>query len=83
MKHKFREENGVGILELCGRLMGESEDLKIINMIDSFVEKGLVNVEWTNSRRVGICMTGRETLRKNNGDLRMAGMCDKVIDILK
>ncbi|UCD17699.1 MAG: STAS domain-containing protein [Candidatus Zixiibacteriota bacterium] len=90
MKHTFREENGIGILELHGKLMGESEDLKLINMIDKFAEDNIVNVvmdfsrvEWTNSRGVGICMTGKETLEKHGGKLKMAGMCDKVTDIFK
>ena len=90
MKHSFRQEDGNGILELQGKLMGESEDLKIINMIDDFAKDGIINivvdfskVEWTNSRGVGICMSGREALQNAGGDLRLAGMCEKVSSIFE
>jgi anti-sigma B factor antagonist len=90
MKHNFREENGVGIFELQGKLMGESDDLKLINIIEEHAKNGLINivmdfskVQWTNSRGVGICMSGRESLQKKGGDLRLAGLCDKVMSIFK
>jgi len=90
MKHTYRKQNGIGVLELHGKVMGESDDLKIINMVDDFVKDGVVNlifdftdVEWTNSRGVGICMACRETLEKHGGKLKLAGMCEKVTDIFK
>jgi len=90
MKHSFRKENGIGIFELQGKLMGESDDLKLINEIEKFAEDGVVNiimdftnVQWTNSRGVGICMAARDTLVGKDGDLRIAGMCEKVLSIFR
>lgn len=90
MKHVFRTEQGIGIFELQGKLMGESDDLKIINKIEEYAEDGIINiildfsnVQWTNSRGVGICMSARDTLQSKGGDLRIAGMCEKVLSIFK
>ncbi len=88
MKHAYREEDGVGIFALKGKLMGESDDLELIKMFDEVVDKGTCNavldfsdVLWSNSKGVGICMTGQEIFRSKGGDLRLACLCEKVSHI--
>ncbi|MCP4704154.1 MAG: STAS domain-containing protein [candidate division Zixibacteria bacterium] len=90
MKHGFRSEHGIGIFELHGKLMGESDDLKLINEIEKYAEEGTINiimdfadVEWTNSRGVGVCISAREILQKKGGDLRLSGLGEKVLSIFK
>jgi len=90
MKHGFRKERGIGIFEMQGKLMGESDDLKLINKIEKYANDGLINivmdfsdVKWTNSRGVGICISAKDALQSKGGDLRLAGMCEKVRSIFQ
>lgn len=88
MKHAYRTVGKVAVVELNGKLMGESDDLKLIEMFDKLIAKDIINivmdftnVEWTNSRGVGICLTGREACKQHGGELKIAGAHDKVLKI--
>ena len=88
MKHSYRTTGSVAVVELNGKLMGESDDLKLIDMIDKLIAENYVNivmdfsgVEWTNSRGVGICLTGRDACKQSGGELIIAGARDKVLKI--
>lgn len=80
MKHTHREENGVIILQLGDKIMGDIEDNQLVNMVHEFVDQGksrvvmdFTGVKWLNSRGLGICITCLTTLRGAKGDLRLAG----------
>lgn len=88
MKHTYRTVGNVAIIELNGKLMGESDDLKLIEMFDKLITEDCINiimdfsnVEWTNSRGVGICLTGRDVCKQHGGNLKIAGAHDKVLKI--
>ncbi len=88
MKHSYRTVGNVAVVELNGKLMGESDDLKLIDMFDKLIAENYLNivmdfsgVEWTNSRGVGICLTGRDACKQHGGELIIAGARDKVLKI--
>lgn len=88
-KHTTREENGVTILQLSGRIMGDTEDTALFNVVYDLADQGkinvvidLCNVEWMNSKGLGICISGATTLRNRGGDLKLACASEKVESLL-
>ncbi len=89
MKHTFREDNGVVILELNGKIMGEPSDDTLVKLVYDFVEKNkkwvvidFSNVDWMNSRGLGLCISIATTLRNRDGDLKLACLSEKVESLL-
>lgn len=89
-KHAIREENGVVILRLSGKIMGGPDDTPIVKMIYDLADEGKINVvidfcdvEWMNSRGLGICIAGATTLRNRGGDLKLACTSGKVKMLLE
>ncbi len=85
MKHTIREEDGVIVIALEGKIMGEPLDTALINMVDKYVQQNKVNavmdysrVAWINSMGLGICITILTSLRNRGGDLRLACVTEKV-----
>ncbi len=85
MKHTVREENGVIVIVLEGKIMGEPLDTALINMVDKYVKENKVNavmdfsrVDWINSMALGICITILTTLRGRGGDLKLVCVPEKV-----
>jgi len=91
MAHTSREENGIVIFELEGKIMGTQHDNYLIldkvyeytkenkfNMVFDFS-----NVDWMNSRGIGICITTATALRNRDGDLKMARLNENVESLLK
>jgi len=84
MKHAVREENGVIVIVLEGKIMGEPLDTALINMVDKHIKENKVNavmdfskVLWMNSMALGICISILTTLRGRGGDLRLACVSEK------
>lgn len=85
MQHVFREQDGVTVVELRGKMMGVPDDTPLLARFSELAEAGKVRlvldfsaVEHMNSRGLGICVSGVMTLRKREGDLRLACLPDKV-----
>jgi anti-sigma B factor antagonist len=88
-KHTTREEGNVVILVLNGRIMGDTEDTALFNLIPELADEGKINivmdfcnVEWMNSKGLGICISGATTLRNRGGDLKLACTSEKVESLL-
>jgi len=88
-KHTTRDEGNVVILELNGRIMGDTEDTALFNLIPDLADEGKINivmdfcnVEWMNSKGLGICISGATTLRNRGGDLKLACTSEKVESLL-
>ncbi|UCD94118.1 MAG: STAS domain-containing protein [Candidatus Zixiibacteriota bacterium] len=88
-KHTFREVNDIIVLELSGKIMGGTEDTTLVNQIYEFADQNKTKVvidfsevEWMNSRGLGICICGATTLRNRGGDLRLARPSEKVAMLL-
>ena len=89
MAHTFREENGVIILELEGKMMGTPQDTSLVNRVNEYIEQGNLkfvfdfsNVEWINSRGLGLCITVYTSLSNKGGGFKLACLNDKVEDFL-
>jgi anti-anti-sigma factor len=89
MELKHREEDGVQIMELAGKIMGGPEETRIIDTINQFVEHkknyvvlDMTNVTWMNSMGVGMCLSGLTRLRNRGGDLRLVGVPPVVESLL-
>jgi anti-anti-sigma factor len=90
MAHTSREENGIIIFELEGKLMGTQQDnYQILDKIYEYTEKNkfkvvfdFSKVDWINSRGIGICVTTATALRNRDGDLKLACLNEKVESLL-
>lgn len=90
MAHTSREENGIVIFELAGKLMGTQQDnYQILDKIYEYAEKNrfkvvfdFSKVDWMNSRGIGICVTTATALRNRDGDLKLACLNEKVESLL-
>ena len=85
----FRELGDVVIIELSGKIYGEPTDSSIVNTVYEYVKQEKVNfvldfcnVEWMNSRGLGLCIAAASTLREAGGDLKLACACGKVKELL-
>jgi anti-anti-sigma factor len=91
MAHTHREEDGVVIFELEGKIMGTPHDnYLILDKVYEFTTQNkfkmvmdFSNVEWMNSRGIGICVTTVTAMRNRGGDMVMACLNDKVESLLK
>ncbi len=89
MKHTFREEGDIVIVELSGKIMGETADSSITKIVYDYTKQNKVkfifdfcNVEWMNSRGLGLLIAGATTARDKGGDLKLACACGKVKELL-
>jgi anti-anti-sigma factor len=90
MAHEMREENGVVILTLEGKIMGSPQDTALTGVVEDLIEKNKLNVifdfcnvDWMNSRGLGICIACSSALKSKGGSLKLACACDKVKDLLE
>ena len=79
----------VAVLTVSGKLMGGSETKKVHTQVKNLISDGikkvvidLSEVKWMNSMGIGILMACSTSLRRVEGDLRMAGATGKVNSLL-
>ncbi len=89
MRIETREENGVVILDLQGKLMGGPDAETFKTTFHKLLEKGskkvvvnLHGVDWINSTGMGILISGYTTMRRGGGDLRLLHVSDRIRSIL-
>ena len=90
MKHTFYEKDGIVIVELSGKIMGDPHDSSIMGKLYEYADRNMVKmifdftrVEWMNSRGLGICIGGAATLRNRGGDLKLLNPSPKVKELLE
>jgi len=91
MAHSSREENGIVIFELEGKIMGTQHDnYLILDKVYEYTKESKFNmvfdfskVDWMNSRGIGICITTKTALKNRDGDLKMACLNENVGSLLK
>ena len=91
MAHSSREEQGIVIFELEGKIMGTQHDnYLILDKIYEYTEQkkfkvvfDFSRVDWMNSRGIGICVSTATALRNRDGDLKLACLNEKVDSLLK
>ena len=89
MTLKEREQDGIVILELSGKIMGGPDatllNEKLHQLIDSGKSKVIANlakVNWMNSSGLGILIGGLTTMRNNKGDLKLANVTERIQSLL-
>jgi len=89
MANTFREESGVIILELEGKMMGTPQDTSLVNKVYEYIEQGNLkfvfdfsDVEWINSRGLGLCITVYTSLNNKGGGFKLACLNEKVESFL-
>ncbi len=86
----LKEQNGIQIIELSGKVMGDPTDIRISETIDRFIEQDKLNVildisklVWMNSHGLGMCLSGLIRLRNRGGDLKIVGLTGVVESLMK
>lgn len=91
MAHSSREENGIVVFELEGKIMGTQHDnYLILDKVYEYTKEDkfkiifdFSKVDWMNSRGIGICITTITALRNRDGDLKLACLNENVVSLLK
>jgi anti-sigma B factor antagonist len=89
MKLSFREADSVMILEPKGKIMGGPDATVLHDKLHEFIDQNkkkvvidLSKVEWMNSTGLGILISGLTTMRNNGGELKLAGVTEKIQSLL-
>ncbi len=89
MKLNHHEENGVVIIEPKGKIMGGPESTALHDLLHDLIEQkktkvviDLGKVDWMNSTGLGLMISGLTTMRKADGELKLANVTDKIKSLL-
>jgi anti-sigma B factor antagonist len=89
MKIKEKMEKDVAILTITGNMMGGPETTALHDKIKSLMADGikkvvidLSKVKWMNSSGLGVLMASWGSLRKENGNLKLANISEKINSLL-
>jgi len=79
----------VVVLNLSGKIMGGPDYDKLQQEVKSLVKEGnvdvllnLAKVNWINSTGLGILVSAYHTLKKNNGQLKICSVSERIDNIL-
>ena len=85
-----REKNGIVILEPKGKIMGGPDATLLHERLYECIQQqrsrvviDLAGVEWMNSTGLGILIQGYSTLKNGGGQLKLAGLTEKIQSLLK
>ena len=88
MKIKERTRDGVTILEVSGKIMGGPDSELFSTTLKSLVHEertrvlvDLSKVTWVNSTGLGILISGYTTLKRNNGEMKLLNVSDRIESI--
>jgi anti-sigma B factor antagonist len=83
-------EGDAVVLVLEGRLTGSSDASRFVQVVEHHLAEGfrafvvdLTGVSWVDSTGVGSLVSGFETVRRNGGALRFAGLNDRLRRIME
>ena len=86
---KEKEQNGVVVLELSGKIMGGPDATLLNEKLHELIDNGkskvvadLAKVNWMNSSGLGILIGGLTTMRNNKGDLKLANVTERIQSLL-
>ena len=88
MKIIEKMQDNIAILSLKGKLLGPPETDELHELVKTYIEKRQINivmdmryVTWMGSMGIGAVMRCLITVRNAGGDLRLAGLTDKLESI--
>jgi len=89
MKLTDRVAGDVAILEPKGKIMGGPDATLLHDKLHDYINQNkkkvvidLSKVEWMNSTGLGILISGLTTMRNNGGELKLAGITEKIESLL-
>lgn len=89
MEIQQREQNGIQILELSGKIIGGPDASKVNDKLHEFVDHGLTKivadlsqVNWMNSSGLGILINALTTMKNSGGELKVAAATEKIKNLL-
>ena len=89
MELEQREQDGVVILELSGKIIGGPDASKVNDQLHELAETGkskivadLSQVNWMNSSGLGILISALTTVRNAGGELKVAAATEKIKNLL-
>jgi len=89
MKLTDRLAGDVVVLEPKGKIMGGPDATLLHDMLHDYIDQNkkkvvidLSKVEWMNSTGLGILISGLTTMRNNGGELKLAGITEKIESLL-
>lgn len=89
MNIEQREQDGVIILELAGKIIGGPDATTLNDKLHDLVEKNskrvvadLSQVNWMNSSGLGILISALTTTRNAGGELKIAAATEKIKKLL-
>ena len=89
MKVKTSEKYGAVVIELKGNVMGGDDTKEFNDLLHKLVDEGKTNiivdlaeVKFMNSSGLGMLIGGLTTIKKANGNLKLARVTDKIESLL-
>jgi len=89
MKLTQNERDGVVVLEPKGRILGGPDATLLKDQLQALIDSGkvkvvidLAEVDYMNSTGLGILISTLTTLRKANGELKLANVTEKIKSLL-
>ena len=89
MKLSTREVQDLVVLEPKGKIMGGPDATLLHDQLHEYIKQGkkrviidLSKVDWMNSTGLGILISALTTLKKNQGELKLANVTDKIQSLL-
>jgi anti-sigma B factor antagonist len=89
MKLNHFEKDGVVVIEPKGKIMGGPESTAMHDLLHELIDQKKTNVvidlgkvDWMNSTGLGLLISGLTTLRKSDGELRLANVTEKIQSLL-
>ncbi|HUX59840.1 MAG TPA: STAS domain-containing protein [Ignavibacteriaceae bacterium] len=89
MKIKTQEQYGAVVIELKGNVMGGDDTKEFNELLHKLIDEGkkniiidLAEVKFMNSSGLGMLISGLTTMKKENGQLRLARTTDKIESLL-
>ncbi|MBL7190746.1 STAS domain-containing protein [bacterium] len=89
MKMNVHEHEQVVVFELKGKIMGGPDAVVFHDTLKDYIGKGmkcflidLKKVDWMNSSGLGILISGLTTIKKAEGELKLARATEKISSLL-
>lgn len=89
MKTKTHEKYGAVVIELKGNVMGGDDTKEFNELLHKYIEEDKKNiivdlhdVKFMNSSGLGMLIGGLTTMKKANGNLKLARVTDKIESLL-
>jgi anti-sigma B factor antagonist len=89
MKHTVKIEKGTILLQLEGDLIGEQSGIEIVDLVNNYINEGIVklavdlsNVRYMNSSGIGVLITLLTKLRNAGGEMAIINPSEQIKKLL-